>query len=158
MKNKIVDLIAKIEFWYAKNFIKVDKHYTFFVDLNGAPGSFAIKYLKKYTGVIVEFNNVKITDESGLTFDYDIIANVNNCNVKSKGFIRFTQNVMRSILHSAIENAIRDKDENRNADFVESGEEREVYEEVASVPEERVPERKPRKKAVRRNKAIHPEV
>ena len=36
--NKIQDLIAKYEFWYARKFIKVDKHYTFFFDLKGEPG------------------------------------------------------------------------------------------------------------------------
>ena len=156
MKNKILDIIAKIEFWYSKKFIKLDKHYTFFVDLSGKDGTFAIKYLKKYSGVIVEFGNVQVSGDTGMmTFDYDIIANPNNCNVKSKGFARFTSMVMRSILFGAIENAMQVNDENRNIDLVESGEEREVHEEVASVPEERVSNRKPRKKTVRRNKAIH---
>ena len=35
MKNKIADLLASFEFWYAKRFIQLDKHYTFFFDLNG---------------------------------------------------------------------------------------------------------------------------
>ena len=96
--NKIQDLIAKLEFWYARKFIKVDKHYTFFVDLNGEPGSFAVKYLKQYDGVIVEFSNVQVTDNGLLTFDHDIISNINNCDVKSKGFVRFTSNVMRNII------------------------------------------------------------
>ena len=106
MRNKIQDLLASFEFWYAKRFIKLDKDYTFFFDLSGESDTFAIKYLKKYKGVIVEFANVKVGDGGLLTFDYDIIANVNNCNVKSKSFDRFTSNVMRSILHGAIEKGI----------------------------------------------------
>lgn len=157
--NKIQDLIAKYEFWYARKFIKLDVHYTFFLDLNGEPGSFAIKFLKKYDGVIVEFANVKISDDTGqMSFDYDIISNVNNCDVKSKKFERFTQNVMRSILYSAIQNDVREKNENRNVDSIELDSEREVYEEVPAVPQERVSNRKPRKKGIRRNKAIHSEV
>ena len=119
MRNKIQDLLASFEFWYAKRFIKLDKDYTFFFDLSGESDTFAIKYLKKYKGVIVEFANVKVGDGGLLTFDYDIIANVNNCNVKSKSFDRFTSNVMRSILHGAIENGIRAENENRKSDLVD---------------------------------------
>jgi len=158
MKDKVQDLIAKIEFWYVKKFLKVDKHYTFFLDIAGESGSFAIKYLKKYNGVIVEFNNVKVGDGGLLTFDYDIISNVNNCNVKTKKFDRFTTNVMRSILLGAIENAIREPNEDRKSDLVESDSKRTVYEKDASISQKRVPQRKPRKKAVRGNKTVHSKV
>ena len=157
--SNLYNLIARFEFWFAKRFIKLDKHYTFFVDLNGQEGSFAIKYLKKYNGVIVEFANVKISGDDGqLTFDYDVIANPNNHNTKSSSFIRFTSNVMRNILYNAIENGMREENENRNIDPVKSNAQREVYEESVAVSEERVPERKPRKKAVRRNKTVHTQV
>lgn len=156
--NKIQDLIAKLEFWYARKFIKVDKHYTFFVDLNGEPGSFAVKYLKKYDGVIVEFSNVQVTDNGLLTFDHDIISNINNCDVKSKGFVRFTSNVMRNIIFSAIDNAMKDENENRKSDFVEPYSERDIHEEGSAVSEEGISDRKPRKKTVRRNKGVHPKV
>lgn len=152
------NLLAKLEFWYARNFIKLDKHYTFFLDLNGDPGSFAVKYLKKYDGVIVEFNHVKLDDNGQLSFDYDIISNVNVCNVKSKSFERFTQNVMRSIIYGAINNYTKELNENRELDFVESDSKRSIHEEGAPVLEERVSDRKPRKKTVRANKGIHPKV
>jgi hypothetical protein len=152
------NLLAKLEFWYARNFIKLDKHYTFFLDLNGDPGSFAVKYLKKYDGVIVEFNHVKLDDNGQLSFDYDIISNVNVCNVKSKSFERFTQNVMRSIIYGAINNYTKELNENRELDFVESDSKRSIHEEGAPVFEERVSDRKPRKKTVRANKGIHPKV
>lgn len=152
------ELIAKLEFWYVKKFFKVDKQYTFFVDLNGPPGSFAVKFLGKYDGVIVEFTDVKVSDGGLLNFDYDIISNVNNVNTKSKSFERFTSNVMRSILLGAIENAIKEENENRNTNPVESDSERSIHAEVASVSEERVPNRKPRKKSVRGNKGVHPKV
>lgn len=158
MKDKIQDLIAKYEFWYAKKFIQLDKHYTFFLDLNGPPGSFAVKFLKKYDGVIVEYSNIIVGEDGQMNFDYDIISNVNNCDVKSKKFERFTQHVMRSMIHSAIDNFQRELNENRKFNFVESDSQRSVHEEVASVPKKRISKRKPRKKAVRANKAVHSKV
>ena len=152
------DLIAKLEFWYVKKFFKVEKQYTFFVDLNGPPGSFAVKFLGKYDGVIVEFTEIKVGDDGLMTFDYDVISNVNNANTKSKSFQRFTSNVMRNILLSAIENSIGDKNENRELDLVEPDSERDLHEEISAVLEERVSDRKPRKKTVRRNKGIRPQV
>ncbi len=151
-------LIAKLEFWYVKKFFKVEKQYTFFVDLNGPPGSFAIKFLGKYDGVIVEFTDVKVTDDGLLNFDYDVISNVNNVNVKSKSFVRFTSNVMRSILMSAINNFEKGLNENGNIDFVESDAERVFHEEDLALSEERVSNRKPRKKSIRGNKGVHPKV
>ena len=156
--NSIQQLIARLEFWYARNFIKLDKHYTFFVDLNGEPGSFAIKYLKKYDGVIVEFNNVKVGDDGQLTFDYDVLSNVNNCDTKSMSFIRFTSNVMRNILYAAIENHVKESNENREFDFVESDSERAIHEEGVAVPEERVSNRKSRKKTIRGNQRVRSKV
>lgn len=156
--NKIQDLIAKLEFWYARKFIKLDKHYTFFLDLNGDPGSFAVKFLKKYDGVIVEFTDVDLGNDGQLSFNYDIISNVNNCNVQSKSFVRFTQNVMRSIIFSSIENYKKGSNENRELDLVELDSERGFYEEGVAVPEERVSNRKSRKKTVRRDKGVHSKV
>ena len=152
------NLIAKLEFWYVKKFYKVDKQYTFFVDLNGPPGSFAIKFLGKYEGVIVEFTDVKVGDDGLMTFDYDVISNVNNANTKSKSFQRFTSNVMRSILLGAIENTMKEGNENRNTDLVESDAERVLHEEDVAVSEERIPDRKSRKKSIRGNKGVHPKV
>ena len=152
------ELIAKLEFWYVKKFYKIEKQYTFFVDLNGPPGSFAIKFLGKYDGVIVEFTDVKVTDEGLLNFDYDIISNVNNVNTKSKSFDRFTSNVMRSILISAINNFEKDLNENGNTDTVKSDAERIFHEEDVAISKERVPDRKSRKKSIRGNKGVRSKV
>jgi hypothetical protein len=152
------NLIAKLEFWYVKKFFKVEKQYTFFVDLNGPPGSFAIKFLGKYEGVIVEFTDVKVGDDGLMTFDYDVISNVYNVNTKSNSFQRFTSNVMRSILLGAIENTMKEGNENRNIDLVESDAERVFHEEDAAISEERVSDRKSRKKTIRGNKRVHSKV
>jgi hypothetical protein len=154
----IKDLIAKLEFWYVKKFYRVEKQYTFFVDLNGPPGSFAVKLLGRYEGVIVEFTEVKVGDDNLMTFDYDVISNVNNKNVKSESFKRFTSNVMRSILLSAIENTMKEGNENRNTDLVESDAERVFHEEDSALSEERVSNRKSRKKSIRGNKGVYPKI
>ena len=156
--SKIRDLIATIEFWYARNHIKIDKHYTFFLDLNGPPGSFAVKFLGKYEGVIVEYNDIRITEDNQLTFNYQVISNVNNVNTKSKSFARFTSHVMRNMIYGSIQNHLKEENENRNTDLVESDSERAVHEEVVAVSEERVPDRKSRKKTIRANKRVHSEV
>ena len=65
---------------------------------------------------------------------------------------------MRSILLSAIENTMKEGNENRNTDPIEFDSERAFHEEVSAVSEKRVPDRKPRKKGIRRNKAVHSKV
>ncbi len=155
---KIGDFIATLEFWYARNYIKIDKHYTFFLDLNGPSGSFAVKLLGKYEGVIVEYNDIRITEDNQLTFNYQVISNVNNANTKSKSFARFTSHVMRNMIYGSIQNHLKEENENRNTDLVESDSERAVHEEVVAVSEERVSDRKPRKKTIRANKGVHPKV
>jgi hypothetical protein len=108
--------------------------------------------------VIVEYTDVKVGDNNLMTFDYDIISNVNNVNTKSKSFQRFTSNVMRSILLSAIDNAMKEGNENRNTDLVESDAERVFHEEDSALFEERIPDRKSRKKSIRGNKGVHSKV
>jgi len=157
MMNKIKDLIARIEFWYVKNFFKFEEQYTFFMDLNN-PKNLAVKLLGKFEGVIVEYSNIHMSDDGQIVFDFNIIANPNLCNTESKAFKRFTGNVMRSIILASVYYAEKVIDENRNSDLVESDAQRAIHEEDVAVLEERVPERKPRKKGIRRSKAVRSEV
>jgi hypothetical protein len=151
------ELKAKFNFWYVRKFFKLDKKYTFMFDM-GNPKSIAIKLLGKYEGVVIEFDNIKVGEGNQLTFDINTIANPNLKNIETKSFIRFTRNVMRSIIIGSIENIEKEKDETRNVDLVEPAEERSVHEEESAFFEERVPERKSRKKALRGNKKVHPKV
>jgi VIT1/CCC1 family predicted Fe2+/Mn2+ transporter len=153
MMNNLRDLKARFDFWYVKNFFKLEKQYTFFMDLSN-PQNFAVKLLGKFDGVIVEYSNIEMSDDAQMSFYFNVIANPNLCNTESKAFKKFTANVMRSILLSAVENAEKVIDENRNSDLVESDAQRTVHEESVAVSEERVPDRKPRKKVVRRSKKI----
>ena len=157
MMNNLRDLKARFDFWYVKNFFKLEKQYTFFMDLSN-PQNLAVKLLGKFDGVIVEYSNIEMSDDAQMSFDFNVIANPNLYNTESKAFKKFTSNVMRSMLLSAVENAEKVIDENRNSDLVKSDAQRTVHEESVAVSEERVPERKPRKKAVRRNQKVHPTV
>lgn len=151
------DFKARFEFWYVKRYYKLDKQFTFMYDMS-RPDAFSVKFLGKYEGVIVEYDNVKISDEGQLNFDFSVIANPNLKNIEKKSFMRFTKNVMRSILISSIEMVENNRNETRKLDLVEPAKERSIHEEGTSVSEERVPNRKPRKKAVRRNKKVRSEV
>ena len=151
------DFKARLSFWYVKRYYKLDKQYTFMHDVS-KPDAFAIRLLGKFDGVIVEYDDIKISDDGQLSFDYNVIANPNLKDTTKKSFLRFTTNVMRSIIINSIEMVEKSQDENRKLDPVEPVEERIVHEESPAVSEERVPDRKPRKKAVRRSKKIRSEV
>jgi hypothetical protein len=151
ISNFFYNLQAKYEFWQAKK-IKLEVDYQVFYDASD-PQAIAFRMLKKYPGVIVSFSNIELGEESQMHFDFSVIANPNLCNVESVKFKRFTSDIFRSIIIESIKSA-KEQNENGTSDPVESAEERIVYEEVAPVSEERVPRRKPRKKAVRGNKTV----
>ena len=150
------NLLAKIQFWRAKN-LKLGKDYDFFLDLSNHE-ALAIKILKKYPGVIIEYTNIQMSTDTEMSYDLTVIANPNLHDTDSKKFQDFTMRIFRSILLGSIEHIEKDKNENRNTDTVESDSERSIHEEVVAVSEERVSDRKPRKKTVRRNKTVRSEV
>ena len=156
MKKMFEEILAKFEFWKAKNFVKLNKHYEFFLDLSNHE-TIAVKILKKYPGVIVEFTDVQMSTEHHLSYDLVLVANPNLCDVDSEKFKNFTARIFRNIIINSIEGAKKDN-ESRNSDPVESDPQRSIHEEVTAVFEERVSNRKPRKKTVRRNKAVRSEV
>jgi hypothetical protein len=156
-KKMLDDLIASLRFWYSKKAIKVDEHYEFMFDMNNT-NAVTIRILKKFPGVIAEYSNLQMVTDNQISYDFNVIANPNLCDVESKRFKNFTGDIFRNIIHSSIENAIKDSNENGNTDSLKSDSERAIHEEVSTVSEERVPERKPRKKTVRRNKKVHSEV
>ena len=150
------DLFARFQFWRAKK-IELGKDYEFFFDMSNKE-AIAIKLLRKYPGVIVEFTNIHMSSDTHISYDQTIIANPNLCRTETKKFKNFTTAVFRSIINNSVESALKESNENRNSNLVQSDSERAVYEEVVAVSEERVSNRKPRKKTVRRNKAVHSEV
>ena len=151
------NLAANFRFWYASYFMKYGKQYEFMFDMSNKD-AMAVKFLKRYPGVIVEYSSIHMSSDTQMTYDFNVIANPNLCNVDSNRFKNFATDVFRSIINDSIKNAIKEQDENRNTDLVEFDSERTVHEEVLTVFEERVPQRKPRKKTVRRNKKVHSEV
>ena len=157
VKKMFEDLRAKFRFWYVRKFFLYGKHYVFMFDMSDKE-AMAVRFLKKYPGVIAEYKNICMSSDREMSYDFVIIANPNLCDVGSKRFKNFASDVFRSIINDSIKNAIKEQDENRNTDLVELDSERTVHEEVLTVFEERVPQRKPRKKTVRRNKKVHSEV
>ena len=144
--NKLQDLYAKYQFWYVKNWIKYDVHYTYFLDLEN-PSAFSIKILKKYPDTIIEFSDLTVGDDNQITFDMSVIANPRLHNTESRRFKKFTSDVMRSMIMNSIENYGK-YNEDRNADSIEFDSERTVLEESPPVPKKRVSKRKPRKETV----------
>lgn len=153
--NKLQDLKAKFDFWYVKKFFKLDKQYTFFLDVNN-PQNLAVKLFGKYDGVIVEFSNIQVSEKTDatITFDTDIIANPKLHKTDTNKFKNYTANVMRSIILASVAYAEKVIDENGNSNLVESDAERSIHEESITVSEERVPDRKPRKKGIRGSKKV----
>lgn len=150
------NLKAKYEFWRASR-LQLGKDFDFFFDLSN-PEAIAVKILKKYPGVIVEYSGIHMSTNKDMSFDFNVIANPNLCDTESNRFKRFTSAIFRNIILRSVENAVKEENENRNANSLKSNSQRSVHEEDVAVSEERVPDRKPRKKAIRRNKKLHSEV
>ena len=149
-------MIANLRFWYSKKTIKVNVHYEFMLDMCNTD-AMTIRILKKFPKVIAEYSNIHMSSDTQMTYDFNVIANPNLCNVESERFKNFTSDIFRNIIYSSVEFA-KEQNENRNTDSLQSDSERAIHEEVSTVFEERIPERKPRKKTVRRNKKVHSEV
>jgi hypothetical protein len=140
------NLKAKYEFWRASK-LQLGKHFDFFFDMSN-PKSIAVKILKKYPGVIVEYSRIQMSTDKDMSFDFNVIANPNLCDVESNRFKRYTSAIFRSIILRSVENAVKEENENRNANSLKSNSQRSVHEEDVAVSKERVSDRKPRKKAV----------
>jgi len=152
----VQNLKAKYEFWRARK-LKLGKHYDFFFNLSNQQ-AIAVKILKKYPGVIVEYSEIHMSTDQDMSFDFNVIANPNLCDTESNRFKRYTSAIFRNIILRSIENAVKEENENRNANSIKSNPQRSVHEEDLTVFEERIPDRKPRKKAIRRNKKLHSQV
>jgi len=120
------DLRANLRFWYAHNFIKLNKHYEFMMDMSNSD-AIAFRILKRYPGVIAEFSNIHMSSEYEMSYDFNVIANPNLCNVESQRFKNFTADIFRNIINSSVEYA-KETNENRNTDLVESDAQRTVHE------------------------------
>jgi hypothetical protein len=150
------ELKCKYEFWRAGK-LQLGKHFDFFFDLSN-PQAIAVKILKKYPGVIVEYSEIKMSTDNEMSFDFNVIANPNLCDTESNRFKRYTSAIFRNIIIRSVENAVKEENENRNANSLKSNSQRSVHEEDTAVFEDRVPDRKPRKKAIRGNKKLHPKI
>lgn len=157
MRNYILDLIARVNFWYATRNFASEKDYKFFLDLNDE-NSFCIEILRKYPRTVIEFKNVQMGEGQYLHFDFDVIANPELHDINSKKFKKFVSYIMMAIIADSVKYSKGIVNENRASDPFESLEERDILEESDPISEVRVSKRKPRKKVVRGNKNIRSKV
>lgn len=156
--------LARIEFWWAKKTIVENRDYTYDSDFIRSDGTFVVELLRHpWENVIVQLGGFRVDEVNGngrIDFTTRILYNINDADVTSKQFNKFVTDIVRIILINSVEkiDAKDLYDEDGNANIVESNEERSVSEEVAAVPEKRVPKRKPRKKTVSRDTKILPKV
>lgn len=157
LKNKILDYIAKYNFWYAAKFIKVQRDYTFKLDMSDT-SSFSIELLTKYAGTIVSYKDLTMGDNGLLNYELTIVHNPNNHKVDSKRFLKYTSRILMNMISESIKSAEKNSDEDRENNLSELDQERAVHAEIPAISEDRVPKRKRRKSAVRRNSKVHKQV
>ena len=78
-------MIANLRFWYSKKTIKVNVHYEFMLDMCNTD-AMTIRILKKFPKVIAEYSNIHMSSDTQMTYDFNVIANPNLCNVESERF------------------------------------------------------------------------
>lgn len=163
MTNKILNLLAKVEAWYASKTCKFDVHYRVEYDVSN-PSAIAIRILKRYPGVVVLISDVGVSDANILSFNFQIAHNEKKVNTNSRGFQRFIKYIVLSLIKKSIEttephtNAGESLNEDGSVDTEESDTERALHEKGSSVSEGRILHRKPRKKTIRGNKKVRPKV
>ena len=95
MNEWFQELKAKYAFWRARK-IKLAKEYDFFFNVNDT-NTTAIKLLKKYPGVIIEYSNIEMISDQNMSFEFNVIANPNLCDVDSN-------KIKNYILHKMVYN------------------------------------------------------
>lgn len=161
IKNELVDLYAKFQFWKAKKNIS-EKDFRYVPTLE-TDADFLIEILKKpYAGVIVKISEFKMREEGEegiLDFTTYVVQNPKNANVSRAKFNKMVTDIVRFILIQSTEKIdVKDVYEDRNSNTLELVEERPVSEESTTVSKKRVSKGKSRKKAVPGNTEVLPKV
>lgn len=159
MKNYLINLYAKFQFWNAKRKIKTMEDFEFY---GSEDDLFLIKIKTgKFKDVVFSLSELKVREDGdGAMLDFTTYIHSSpdkTLDTNNKSFIQYINNVVRILLSESVEEMIR----NEQRGVVGSDqpdEEREVYAEDTSVSEERLPKRKSRKTAVDRDSEVHTEV
>lgn len=161
--NRIRNLVVRLQFWWATLWLKDGKHFEISVDDLGL----LVTILRgRYKKVQFRYANM-IMSEDGLgrmDFNTVVVYNPMNADVGEPKFAKLSTNILRLLLaemvrdFSSLTANKQVMNENRDTDTFESNQERDFHEESTPVLEKRVSKRKPRKKAVRTDKPVHPEV
>ena len=149
MIQYIQDKIASLQFWLASRRYQIDRDFKLVIEPNN---KIIVEILTgKFKSVRVEYSGLSMRSlgEGGiLSFDTIVVANPSAVNITTKRFQRTTTNILRLL----ILNSLKVNDENRESDSFELDEERDFCEEDPPVRKARVSKRKPRKKAIQRDK------
>lgn len=156
MLNKIKNRLALMQFWWAEKTIREGRDFEVVNDDLGA----AITILKgNFSGVQFRFGPMRFVEsrENLLEFNTVVVYNPLKADVLNPKFEKLTSNILRILLKEIVAEK-QVIDENRNVDSGELAEERDFYEEVPPVLEERVSKRKSRKKNISADSGSHSEV
>lgn len=162
--SKFNEYKARLEFWWATKTLKDGRDFDLTFDQLGL----LVSVLRgKYKGVQFRFANMVMHEDGLLDFSTVVVYNPSNGDVSTDAFIKLTNNILRIILTDAVagrnklnvkETQPQVNDENRDTDFSQPLEERDIHEESSPVLEKRISQRKPRKKVVRTDSGSHPQV
>lgn len=154
--RKIIDLIATLEFWYAKKTLKLDRDFI----LHGDAG-LEIKILRgRHKGIVFTISDMKLIEENDtgyLKYKINLVEYPKSTNINDTSLMRYAHNITRVLLSEAAEEKVRDE-QRRDVNNIELDDEREVCEEDPSIHEERVSKRKPRKSTVQSDTELHKQV
>ena len=160
LKNWIKQIFAKIEFWWAKKRIELNRDFGLSTHLDGVVHKPVIEILRgKFKGVKFQFFNIHLKDqeEGLLEFQTRVVYTPNvNLNIVCREFENLTTNILRIILIDSVRINAKEFDqelenEDRTTNINGTDEERGFYEEISPVLEKRISKRNSRKKAVSRN-------
>ena len=166
--NKFKEYKARLEFWWAKRSL-VDGR-DFELTMDGA-GLLVTVLRGKFRGVVYRYGplSVKEEDEGLIDFQTHILYNPMDglyADLMTGEFRKLTTNILRILLTEAIPETLAQAkyieeqviDENRDTDFSQPLEERDIHEESSPVLEKRVSKRKSRAKAISADSGVHPQV
>jgi len=155
MLNKLREKVATLEFWWAKRSLKDGVDFALRIEKD----AIIVELLRgKFEGVRFQFKNVILREDRLVDFQTVIVDNPHCAKVTSKKFNKLSANLFRVVLSECVSDASKVINESRTSDTVKPVEEREFHEEVSPLLEKRISSGQSRKKAVRPDTVVHPEI
>lgn len=164
MHSKFQEYKARLQFWWARKVLKDGRDFELSVDENGL---IVTIISGKYSGIKFRYANMTMHTDGLLDFSTVVVYNPKKEDVTLPDFVELTTKIIRIIFADMVEkepvlNYRKEQakviDENRDIDFSQPLEERDIHEEISPILEKRVSKRKPRKKTVSTDTAVYSEV